>query len=279
MQSVCDTLRAVCEEYLSRDGAKLRSAEQRRATLNRLVYPALGLHPISEIRRSDIIRLLDQIEDERGPVMANRTLAIVRRVMNWHSARSDDFRSPIVQGMTRAENARERVLNDDELRALWKATADARVFGAYVRFLLLTTARRNEAAEMRWSEIAGGEWTLPAARNKTAQDLVRPLSGAAQEVLVSLPRVCEFVFSRNGKGAMGGIAEMRAALSYASGVTWPDPSRSSQNRSITHEQGGRPLRPRRALPRACDRRSTRGLRSTRISRREAASLRSVGCVD
>src|SRR5262249_36752598 len=93
-----DTLRAICEGYLARDGAKLRSTDWVRATLTRLVYPALGSQLITAIRRSDIIRLLDEIEDERGPVMANRTLAVIGRIMNWHASRSDDFRSPIVRG-------------------------------------------------------------------------------------------------------------------------------------------------------------------------------------
>jgi len=49
--------------------------------------------------------------------------------MSWHAGRSDDFRSPIVRGMTRTspkERARQRVLTDDELRAVWKAADDQR---------------------------------------------------------------------------------------------------------------------------------------------------------
>jgi integrase len=196
-----------------------------RATLERLVYPALGPCPINEIKRSEIVQLLDNIEDERGPAMANQTLAILRRIMNWHSARSDDFRSPIVRGMARTAGAsRDRILNDDELRAVWKATASysgpglSPVFCAYVRFLLLTAARRNEALGLRWAEVANGNWTLPAARNKTGLELIRPLSGAAQAIINERARLCEFVFSRNAKAAMGGIAELKAAINYASGV-------------------------------------------------------------
>src|SRR6516164_10157750 len=53
------------------------------------------------------------------------------------------------------------------------------VFGALVRFILLTSARRGEAAELRWTEFQGRDWTLPATRNKAKVDLVRPLSRAA----------------------------------------------------------------------------------------------------
>src|SRR5262249_39393285 len=151
------------EEYLAREGPRLRSAGDRAATFDRLVYPVLGDRPIDEIRRTDIVRLLDQIEDERGASMADQTLAYLRRVFTWHASRSDEFRSPIVRGMARTkpkDRQRERVLRDDELRAIWlKATG---VFGALVRFILLTAARRSEASGMTWAELDGRDWTLPA---------------------------------------------------------------------------------------------------------------------
>jgi integrase len=194
------TLRVVCEDYLKREGKKLRSKDWYESALKRLVYPRLGEHPIAEIKRSEIVSLLDKIEDENGPAMASQTLAVVRRIMNWHASRSDEFRSPIVRGMARtkpAEQARERTLTDDELRAIWVATQEAAVFGHYLQFLLLTATRRNEAARVRRSEIAGSEWTIPGARYKTGKDHLVPLSQAAQAVLAKLPST-GFVFSING---------------------------------------------------------------------------------
>jgi integrase len=195
------TLKSVCEDYLKREGPKLRSRDWYEATLKRLVYPRLGEHPIAEIKRSDVVRVLDGIEDENGPVMADRTLSIVRKIMNWHASRSDEFRSPIVRGMARTkpkERARERTLTDDELRAIWAAASEARgPFGHYLQFLLLTATRRNEAARLRRSEITGSEWTIPGARYKTGKDHVVPLSQTAQAVLAKLPSE-GFVFSTTG---------------------------------------------------------------------------------
>src|SRR5207249_2641137 len=106
-----------------------------------------------------------------GPVMADQTLAVIRKIMNWWAARSDDFRSPIVRGMARTrpkERARERILTDDELRAVWRTAEDGQgSFERLVQFLLLTAARRNEGARMTTSELSNDDWTLPAARNKT----------------------------------------------------------------------------------------------------------------
>jgi integrase len=212
-----DTLQAVCTEYLARDGAKLRSAKWRRGVLERIVYPVLGSRPITEVRRSDIVRLLDQIEDERGNAMADLTLAVIRRIMNWHAARTDDFRSPIVRGMgRRKETSRDRVLTDEEIRAVWKAT-DGSLFGSYLKFLLLTAARRDEARKMEWAELSGSDWTLPAARNKIGQDLVRPLSSAAQEVLKGLPKG-KFVFTRRDRVPISAFGVLKAEFDKACGV-------------------------------------------------------------
>src|SRR5262249_10144905 len=144
---------------------KLRTTAERRATLERLVYPKLGDRPIHEIRRIQIVHLLDEIENGSGPRIADQVLALVRRIMNWHAARSDDFNSPIVRGMARTkqeDRARERILTDGELRAVW-TTAEKYPgpWGQFVHFLLLTSARRTEVASMTRTEILNDNWTIP----------------------------------------------------------------------------------------------------------------------
>jgi integrase len=214
-----ETFRDICESYMARDGAKLRSAEWRKGVLDRHVYPTLGARPIAEIRRSEIVRLLDGIEERSGAAMATATLALIRKVMNWHAMRSDDFLSPVVRGMgrTHSEQARDRVLSDNELRAIWKVQGG--MFSNYIRFLLLTAARRNEVAGMTWRELQGSDWVLPAARNKTGVELVRPLSRAAQAILASLPKDGEFVFSPNGGDkALASFSHHKDTFDKASGV-------------------------------------------------------------
>ena len=212
------TFQAISEEYLRRKAKDHRSRSWVEATLARLVYPTFGARPIETINRSDIIRLLDRIEDERGPVMAGSTLSIINRIMNFHASRSDDFRSPIVRGMARgASQARSRILTDDELRAIWKATSDS-IFGALLRFILLTATRRNEAAHMRWSELSNSTWIIPAARYKTNHDHLIPLPAMA---LSQLPeRHSEWVFSgKNGRTAIGSYERRKVMIDEASGVS------------------------------------------------------------
>jgi integrase len=221
-----DTFKAIAEAYLARPEARnLRTARVRRQVLERLVFPPgrLGGRPISEIRRSDVIRLLNRIEDENGAVMADKVFSLIRKVMNWHAIRDDDFVSPIVRGMRAANGqGRTRILTDDELRAVWRAAeAQPGPFGAFVQFLLLTGARRLEASAVSWDELVGADWTLPAARNKTKVDLIRPLAPAAMAVLERLPKIGKrsYVFTTDGQRPIGGFSRVKRRLDQASDVT------------------------------------------------------------
>jgi integrase len=155
--------------------------------------------------------------------MADRMLAYLGRCFRWQQVRDEDFTSPIISGMTRTsakEHARDRVLTDDEIRAIWSATREG-TYGALVRFLLLTAARRGEAARMTWNEIDGSTWTLPAARNKVKEELVRPLSGAAMAILAALPRIGRYVFTVDGGKLISGFGGRKERLdSDAGGNSW-----------------------------------------------------------
>jgi integrase len=207
-----NTLRSVVENYLTREGGQLRTAGDRRAAFERLVYPTLGARQVDSIRRSEIVQLLDEVENENGPRMASLTLAYLRRAMNWHAARVDDFHSPIVRGMSRGvATKRDRVLTDDELRAFWRAAEGwEHPFSRLLRFILLTATRREEAAGMRWSELDGATWTIPAARYKTKVDFELPLSRAALDMLATAPRFGEIVFTTTGETGIGGFSKFKA---------------------------------------------------------------------
>jgi integrase len=220
--STKETVRWVCEEYLKREGGKLRNARDRQQALERLVYPTLGNIPLASLRRGQIVRLLDHIQDNNGDRMADLALAYLRRALNWHARRVDDFSSPIIDGMgcyNASERARSRVLSDDELRKIWRASATQHPFHAFVRFLLLTTCRRSEARLLTWPEIKDGDWHLPAARNKTKEDLTRPLSSATQDLLRHVPRVadCPYVFTVTGARPIS-MSKLTAAFRRRCGV-------------------------------------------------------------
>jgi integrase len=220
-----DTLTAICEKYLAREGKKLRTLDQRTSILRRLIYPVLGGKPIGSIKRSDIVAMLDRIEDRNGPRAADVTLAVLRKVMNWYATRADDFVPPFVRGMARQnakDHRRERILSDDEIRAVWQAAAPDQPFGALVRFLLLTSARRNEAAGMKRDEVdADGIWALPPSRSKTKAEVVRPLSKTALALIEGLPQIdgCDFVFTSTARTPIRQFSGPKAKLDAASGTS------------------------------------------------------------
>jgi integrase len=224
-QAACakvDTFFSISEEFLTREEKRgLRSVKQYRAIVARLLVPKLGTLQIGDIRKSDITRLLDQIEDERGPTMARQALATLRRILNWHASRSDDFLSPIVRMGREAIPSRDRTLSDDELRAIWKAAeASGTAFGALVRFLLLTAVRRTEAAGMCRDEVADGVWTVPAIRSKSKRDHLVPLTAQAQAVLAEMPMIGDrFVFTSSGRHAINNFSAYKSAFDKSCGVT------------------------------------------------------------
>jgi integrase len=131
--------------------------------------------------------------------------------MRWHAKRTDDYVSVIVPGMGRVnarERARTRVLDDAELHRFWQVASESGTFGALLKFLLLTGARRTEASAMMRKEVQETTWTLPAARSKTKQAVVRPLSAAAIAI-VSRQGIEGFVFTNTGRRALTGISESK----------------------------------------------------------------------
>jgi integrase len=225
-----NTLHAIAEAHLKREESKpadkrLRTINQRRATFERLIFPKLGNRPVNAIRRSDIVRLLDDVEASSGGRMADEVLSALRIVFDWHARRDDDFSSPVVRGMALTkpqDRIRNRILTDDEVARIWQAAEGmAGPFGRYVQFLLLTAARRNEAARMTYAEVKAGDWLIPAARYKTKAAHLIPLSSAARSILATMPRFagCDFVFTSDGAHAISGFSRYKVKLDKAAGVS------------------------------------------------------------
>jgi integrase len=83
------------------------------------------------------------------------------------------------------DRERERTLADNELVRVWKAAPADTHYGAIVRLLILTGARRNEIASLRWSEIdrKARTLTLPCERTKNGRAFTLPLSDLALEII------------------------------------------------------------------------------------------------
>jgi len=130
----------IAEKWIRRhvEANKLISQGGIERLLMKYVYPSWGGSPFLEIRRSEVNDLLDDIVDNHGPAQADAVLAIIRGIANWYQSRDENYTSPIVRGMRRHKNrkARDRILDDDEIRAVWKE-ADGQ-FGDIIKLALLT---------------------------------------------------------------------------------------------------------------------------------------------
>jgi integrase len=173
---------------------------------------------LMDIGRGDVVLLMDKLAD-RAPVMANRTLATLRKMMRWHVERGTIPASPAerISAPTR-ERQRERILTDDEVRWFWQSTGeDGYPFGMLFRMLLVTAQRRDEVSLAEWSEfdLENHLWTIP--REKTKGDRVHevPLSPLSVELLDGLPRKGPLLFTtaQTGNRPVSGFSKAKERLS------------------------------------------------------------------
>lgn len=119
-ERLAPTVAALVEEYLER-WAKPRKRTWRKdeLLLKNHVIPVWGTRKAREITRRDIIALLDTVL-ERGPIAANHTLAVIRKMFNFAVDRAILEVSPCVRVKAPGPlKQRERVLSDEEIKALW----------------------------------------------------------------------------------------------------------------------------------------------------------------
>ncbi|MGD0316945.1 MAG: site-specific integrase [Xanthobacteraceae bacterium] len=220
-ETVASVLDAFVAQHARNKNQPLRSADEYESAFERLVKPRIGKLGIYDVRRSHVIKMLDEIENTNGPVMADRTLAYVRKAFNWYAVRDDLFSAPVVRGMGRIkpkDRARTRVLSDEEIRAIWPVVGQLGTFGAFVRMLLLTAQRHGEVARMSHKEIGGdGIWIIPAERYKTKRPNFVPLSTSALAVIEAQPRFddCDYVFPSRAKTPFSRSGKSKAKLDKA----------------------------------------------------------------
>lgn len=218
------TVSAVLDDFIARyvrnKDRPLRSAAHVESALNRLVKPRVGKVGIYDLRRSHVAQMLDHIEDQAGPVMADRTRAYFRKALSWYSERDDDFNlnAAFVRVRPRAspkERARTRILSDEEIRVVWAMLGKTGTFGAIVKTLLLTAQRRDEVAHMSRHEIGqDGIWEIPSWRYKTKKPNFVPLSKSALSLIQAQPQMkdCDYVFPSRVGTPFSGFAKTKAAL-------------------------------------------------------------------
>ena len=181
-----ETVNDLAEEYLEKWARpRKRSAGEDERILRKDVLPLWGKRKAKDIRRRDVILLLDGIVERGAPIAANRTLGVIRRMFNFAVARDLLDATPVAMVKAPAkENQRDRVLSTDEIRTLWNGLDDAAMSPAIklvLKLQLVTAQRKGEVIGASLSEFDLEEkaWIIPAERAKNGIAHKVPLSPMA----------------------------------------------------------------------------------------------------
>jgi integrase len=216
-----DTVAAIAARFLERHAktkTRERSWREYRRILEFDILPRWGERPISEIASRDVHALLDDIVDRGAPIVANRTLAVLRKMCAWAIERGALVHSPCagVKPPSRAVS-RDRVLSTDELRLVLRACDEMGwPFGPLIKLLIATAQRRDGVGSMTWAELDldARTWLIPASRMKGNVAHEVPLSDYTAGLLRTIKRLkdCPFVFSTTGKTAVDGYSRAKERL-------------------------------------------------------------------
>jgi integrase len=197
------TLEAVIDRYLEAKQDRLRpntfkAAERYFAEHWRPLHNL----PLNAIKRSDVAARLQELVKAHGRTSAARARDNLSALFSWSMKEGLCEANPVMvtNDPTEGMPARDRVLNDSEVRAIWNACQHDD-FGNIVKLLLLTGCRREEIGGLRWSEINldTGVMTVPGTRTKNHRTLELTLPEIAIDILRAQPRRREdYVFGVRG---------------------------------------------------------------------------------
>ena len=174
------TFQQLADQYIEKHAKRhKRSWRDDDRRLRNVLIPAWGERPVVAIRRADVRELLEGIVSRGKAVDANRTLALVRRVLNY-ALDAEWVEANVAAKLKRpggVEASRARVLNHDELRATWQHLhAPSTALGlkgrrstlarAALALRLVTAQRGVEVLNLRWRDIDGDWWTIPVESSK-----------------------------------------------------------------------------------------------------------------
>lgn len=191
------TVADLAKEYLDRHAkTKKRSWAGDERILNHDVLPTWKRKKAADIRRRDVLALVESIADRGAPIQANRALACVRKMFNFALERDILDASPC-SGVKAPgkEKRRERVLTPDEIRTVWIALETGTANGTHLRMekptrlalqlMLITAQRKAEVMEAQWTDLdlEADLWTIPGEKAKNGQSHRVPLSPHALDLL------------------------------------------------------------------------------------------------
>jgi integrase len=168
-----------------------RSWEEDDRKINVELLPRWHARKVKDITRRDVRALVETIA-ERAPIAANRTLALIRKMFNY-AIGADWIEANVAALIPKPgrEQSRDRVLSEDEIRAVWVECEPERpALRALTRLRLVTAQRGGELQRMAWADVdlEIGWWTIPGTVTKNKMPHRVPLSPAAIDILKTLQK-------------------------------------------------------------------------------------------
>jgi integrase len=205
-----ETFESVSRKFLSFQKGELRPGSYRQVERHiTRHWKSLNELQLKAIDRRAVATIITDIKDEIGGVSANRAASTLSYFFTWAMGQGLAEANPLIGIAKFSEQARERVLSDNELVLVWNG-AGSDHFGAIVKLLALTGQRADEIASLRWSEVGDHAISLPPERTKNARPHIVPLAKPALDVLQAQPRradddgtLRELVFGIGQRGFSG----------------------------------------------------------------------------
>lgn len=224
-----DTFGETVIRYMRQECTALRRGAEIEAIIRRHLLPLWGERTLDGLRRRDLTAALDPLVAAGKTQAAHKLREVAIRIVNWAVDRGDievNYLASASRGRKRSgilrRSRRDRVLTDDEIRAVWLACDDVgHPFGALVRLLLLTGQRKTEVAGIEWAELdlKAGIWTIPPDRYKTGIEHAVPLPAPVVDLIHAVPRICNrYVLSTRPGTHFSGYNKAKARLDELSGV-------------------------------------------------------------
>jgi len=221
------TFKDLLDEIWEMELKHKKSGTQTKQLLKKDVLPVWGNRKVIDVKRRDIVILLDRIGD-RAPIVRNRVQGALSRLFNFAAERGVIDDSPCTRIRKIPEKGRTRFLNDEEIKLLWEAldleNKDIdiyRVSKLALKLILLTGQRPGEVTGMTWAEIDGDFWNIPGERMKNNIPHRVPLNPMAMDIIeqARIYSNCDYVFRSSHKP---GVAISRHSLSRAMSRHWSE---------------------------------------------------------
>ena len=185
------TVSDLCDEYIKKHAKKVKKSwEEDQRALEVEIVPQWGKRKAADIKKRDVVLLLEGIVERGSPVMANRVRALISKMFNFAVERDIVEMNPCsgVKPLSK-ENPKERHLSEVEIKTLFNCldTSSELImtddFKRILKLILVTAQRPGEVTGMHSREIDGKWWTIPAERSKNGKAHRVYLTGLALELI------------------------------------------------------------------------------------------------